>query len=105
LPLFIGLCSNGLRASLSRYWSEISGGRIDVQWVSDVPVTVPFTQAQWTTLTTTPQFGDRQRIQAAATKAGLAAGVVPIVLSNVSGEPSDAASRVRHHRRFRKDEC
>src|SRR5688500_7213656 len=81
----VGLDMNSLRAALTRYWADVSGGRIDVQWDADAVVTVPFTQTGWTAVAT---LSDSQRIQAAASAAGLVAGVVPIVLSNVVGEPT-----------------
>ena len=81
----VGLYMNSLRAALTRYWADVSGGRIDVQWDADALVTVPFTQTGWTAVAT---LSDSQRIQAAASAAGLVPGVVPIVLSNVVGEPT-----------------
>lgn len=78
------LYMNALRARLSQYWGDVSGGRVDVQWDAGAFVTVPFTQVTWTNGTST----DRQRIQAAVTAAGLVDGVVPVVLSNVAGEPT-----------------
>jgi hypothetical protein len=85
----IGLYTNVLRASLSRYWSEISGGRVEVQSEGEVSIKVPFRQADWNAMKSKPN-GNGQRIDAALAQArnqaGLADNVVPIVLSNVSDE-------------------
>ncbi len=85
-----GVYSNVLRPLLTRYWDEISGGRLDVQWFSTTTVMVPLTAADWVNLNRDPDDAspNKTRIKAAVEAAGIPDGVFPIVISNVENEPT-----------------
>ncbi|MBB3660040.1 hypothetical protein FHX15_005309 [Rhizobium sp. BK650] len=85
-----GAYSAGLKASLTNYWRDMSGGRINLTWDNDVALQLSQTLADWRKLTT------REKIDQAGAQAKdkglLADGVEVLLITNDADLPARGAT-------------